>query len=1242
MLRFKNGMPGAMHSGRLLEAVMLCFFVSLLSVNTIVAQDKVVAQPPIDALPDPADLVTWPRWHYPGFAEGSVINVGPWLFDAPAGKHGHVRAAADGSLEFANGKPARFWGTTLAFGASFPEEPKEIIKLADTIAAMGYNMVRFHHNDMAAKGLGYLQNKPKSNYLLEPSEIDRMDKFAAELYKRGIYVYLDLIDYRDLLEEDGLDVPDFEKLKKINGQGWKGLFPHPAIVNAWKRFTTSLLDHVNPYTGNRWGDEPGIVTIEIINENGMFWDWSFKLTDSMTDWHNAHWNQWLVKRYETREKLDAAWVDNQGTHGLFANEDPTKNTVFAPRLMPFLKWDRPYRSKTRGAARVNDYFTYLSETAADFYRDATQHLRSLGYKGLVLGSHELYGPANQYAEIQDGRVLAAHLYSTGNVLFKARPGVSGAELDGVDLKVQNWFSNIPRVKAEGVPAVNGEWAGGTITRRADVNLAVAAISSYQNITQSLHFSLAHRWRGEKMPNFDYLYRYKAYMKKIAMTFSSIHDIPWTSINRIISPMYIRQDISRPKVKVHIAQSAADRQEQNLHAPGSGRGTGSVGGIALFMPMIHDVTNYFFDEVYDGDADVVFTTGRSASGDYRKAKHAVILGDNPYNDPYHKHRDLALPVKTLHPSVKVKSLDKPTTFVFTDPWKQGEKLTFKSLEASIEISSIPAKATPIGISEDQRYTLGWISDRHVVLPNAAAFDEVTKDRQWLMRLYLHAAKRWGIEVADNDANNTWYTSDTGELTFDWGTGTLVINTPNTQGFSGLMGWRQNNKTDNFTCDIDVPYGNVLVTSADNKPINKSERMFIVANGRMQNTGSEIAANAEGKMSVTKTGQAPCLVEALRGNISLTSDMAAKLDVFALDHAGRRLGKIDVKHAGKTVSFELTPKWQTIWFELVAKPVTDAPVSDKFEGFNTEVVARQSQPPQPVMIDASEVFIKSNKKNSTVANSQRQQGDIHFPSADFSQGKGPIAYVNAKAEKASDKQGKFAQITFGKVNQEWFGGFFANLTAPQTTPENCKGFVLHFKGDGTQPRDAFLTLSCSDGFKFKSKQINFIFENDQWHDIILTADDFKLDKKSAKGKTDLPQSIDWAKVKRMDFGVVGPIMNQAAVGGFKRIEFLLTKPADNGPIDVEKLTEMMPKVTLPKSPAIEIPLVSSGQINIDGVPDDALWKKALGIAMDENKVPEWHFFGSHIVFGNQLNEEGATFWMIATSKGLALLAHIDKGG
>ncbi|HCD33419.1 MAG TPA: hypothetical protein DER01_13500 [Phycisphaerales bacterium] len=1238
-LRIRCRTSGSQHS--MTKYIVSLFSIILLSAGSLFAQTQIIAEPPADTLPDTADLVTWPVGRYPGFANESVINVGQWLFDAPAGKHGYVQPTADGSLQFADGTPARFWGTTLCYGATFPEKPAEIIKLADAIAAMGYNLVRLHHNDLPWNGIGYLQQKPPSNYLLEPSHMERMDKLVAELFKRGIYVYMDLIDSRNLLEEDGLDVPDFEKLKKLNGGGWKGLFPHPAIVKAWKRSATELLNHVNPYTNRKWADEPGIVTIEIINENGLFWDWNFKLTDSMTDWHNQQWNQWLLKRYGSREKLDAAWTDVNGTHGLFANEDPAKNTVFSPRLMPFLDWDRPYRSKTRGAARVNDYFAYLSQTAGGFYRDATQHLRSLGYKGLVIGSHELYGPANQHAEVQDGRALAAHLYANGSTVFNARPGVTGAELEGVDLRVNNWFSNIPRVKVQGVPAINGEWTGGTFTRRADVNMAVATISSYQNISQSLQFSLAHRWRGEQMPNVDFLYRYIGYKKKIDRSFSSLHDIPWQSVNRVIAPMFIRQDISRPQVRVHLACSAADRAEQNLHAPGAGRGTGSIGGVALFLPMIHDVNNYFFDEVYDGDADVVFTTGRSASGDYRHAKHALILGDNPYNDPYHKKRDLAFQARVIHPDVKVKTINKPVTMSFSKAFKTGKKLTFKSLEAAIAINSIPKAASPLGISEDKQYTLGWMDDRFVVFPNAAAFDAVTTDRQWLLRLYLHAAKRWGIPTADNHADNTWYTSDTGELTFDWGTGTLVINTPKTQGFSGLMGWRENNKTHNLACNIDVPYGNVLLSAADNKPLNKSQRMLLVVTGRMQNTDMQVGENSQGKMAVLKTGKAPVLVEALRGQLTITSDIASQLNVFALDSTGKRLGKVDTRITGKTLQWELSTKWQTVWYE-VATDQYDAPANETFAGFPTQITPRQTKPQSPKRIDASEVLTRTQHRETSVASTNDvPQGDIRFPAADFATSKFPFAYVNAKAKKLSDSNGKYSQITFGKVNQEWFGGCFAELRAPQTSADNCKGIVLHFKGDGTQPRDAFLTLTCTDGLKYKSKQINFIFENDQWHDVLLTADDFKLNKKSAKDKDNIPEHIDWSKVKRMDFGVVGPIMNQAAVGGFKRIEFLLNKPADNAVLKAEKISQMLPACKVPSTNAIQIPLIQSASIAIDGMPDDKLWAKSIGIPMDEDNVPDWHFFGSHVVFGSRMHGEGASIWMLATGKGLAILTHIDKG-
>ena len=74
---------------------------------------------------------------------------------------------------------------------------------------------------------------------------------------------------------------------------------------------------------------------------------------------------------------------------------------------------------------------------------------------------------------------------------------------------------------------------------------------------------------------------------------------------------------------------------------------------------------------------------------------------------------------------------------------------------------------------------------------------------------------------------------------------------------------NNKTDNLQCEIDVPYGNVLITSADNKPIDQSQRMILTAAGRMKNTGMEVGPNKAGKTVVLKAGQSPCFVEGLRG-------------------------------------------------------------------------------------------------------------------------------------------------------------------------------------------------------------------------------------------------------------------------------------------------------------------------------------------------------------------------------------------
>lgn len=1237
---------------------------------------------PAEAMPDPADLVPWPVKGYPAFASDSVVNTGKWLFDAPAGKHGFVQAGPDGSLAFEDKTPAHFWGTTLVYAMTFPDKPEEIARLADSIAASGYNLVRFHHNDVLWGGTTYLQTKPPSNYALDPVYMDRLDKLASELFKRGIYVYVDLVDSRSVLEETGLD--DWQELQKLQ-TGWKGLFPHPKIVEAWKKAATTLLAHKNPYTGRTWGQEPGVATVEIINENGPFWDWNFKLDEPMRRWHQTQWNAWLLKKYGSRARLDAQWTDVEGKKGLFDNEDPAAGTVFMPPLGSYLEWDRPYRSKTRGAARLNDYYMFLADQATTFYKDATAHIRGLGFKGIVVGSHELQGAADQYSQVQGTGTIAAHLYANGGTAWNARPTTKGVVLDGVDVKTNNWFSNIPRIKVQGAPGINGEWTGGTLTRRADVNLAVAAVMAFQGVDESLHFSFAHRSRGEAPKNFDTSYAYAGWRGGIGFTFTSLHDEPWMAVNRICAPLFTRGDLARPKTKIHLAFSTEDRLEQNLHALGISGGSGTIGGAATFLPLLHGVECSYFDTAYTGDADVAWMTGRTATGDYSRAKHAVLIGDNPYNDHFHKKRDIGVPARYVNPKAKISTLEKPVVFTVTWPYAAPRTLSFDRLEGAVELASVPPGAQPIGRSADRKYTLGWLDDRFLVLPNGRAYGTRVQDVQWLYRLYLAAARRWKIDTADNAAGAPFYRSDTRELTVDWGSGTLQIDTPKTQGFSGFMGWREN-VARNLAAKIDVPYGNVLLTATDNQPIAASHRLLLVATGRMQNTGQVLGKNKNGFAAYTEIGKGPALVEALRGEVSIASSLAPSLTVYALDSAGRRFGRVPVAVRNGRLNFALSPKWGTIWFEIaapevagpdvppapavlpvaaatVAGPVAGgapaaSPAGEALAAWPLEEKPRLASPQAPASMPALAFLEAANARATSAAPAPAALAGGAAPSAnadktvrfvvhDFSADKFIGVYGNIKANLAQDpEKGAVARGQFGKVNKDWFGGLWLKLTTPSgVKPADGLGFGFAFKGDGTAPKDAFMDLKTASGAVYRSKSLRSIFENDAWQDVFLAPTDFTLEKgwaaKHPEEAKNLPPTPDWGSINRLDFGCGGPLMDQMSVGQFGEFYVRLANVPENKPQAAAALHAQLPPLQTPASASITLPFVPDAAITADGVADEAAWKKAYALEMNEDKVPDWHFFGSHIVDGKRLNGEGANFWMLATSGGLALLAEIHKG-
>lgn len=1189
---------------------------------------QVVANPPPEELPDAADLVPWKQAGYPRTAEGSAADARGWLMDAPAGKHGWVTARPDGRLQFADGTPARFWGTTTTYAGSFPDKPEEIDRLADTLAACGYNLIRFHHNDIPRSGLGFLRPKKdgvaESSIELDPEGIDRLDRLAAACFKRGIYIHLDLLDSRPWTADTGM--PGWDELAKAhNHVGWKGVWPHPAMVEAWKRAATALLSHVNPHTGRAWGAEPGVAVIEAINENGPFWDWGFTVTDAVRAWHVADWNAWLVQRYGSREALAKRWTDATGKVGLLPDEDPAAGTVHRPALAPVQDWDRGNGSKARGPCRLNDFYAYLAERTETLHRTTSAHIRSFGHQGLVIGSHELHGPINQLAEVRATGTIAAHLYANPRLAWGARPGIKGITLDGVDVRSNNWYVNLPRIKVAGAPSWNGEWTGGSWTRRADVNLGVAAAHAFQRVDGSSQFSFISRWTGETMHDYDWTYKYHAWKKSIDLGYDVGHDPTWTAVNRIAAAMVLRGDLPKSRYKVHLGLSAEDVHEQNLHAAGINGGSGTVGGASLFLPLMHEVETAFFDTAYAGDADVVFSTGRSASGDYGKAKHAVVLGDNPWCDRYRQKRDLAAPARLLQPQLRSGAL-KDAAFTVSWPYPAPRSIVLPAVEAAIAIDSLPAGATPVGVSADGKWTLGWCDDRFLVLPNAAVYGERIADARWLYRIYLAATKRWKLDIPGS-ADDAEYVSDNGCLRTDWATGTQLVDSPRTQAISGFAGYRAANATANLALRVERPYAAVALTAIDGQPIAASKRLLLAATGRVQNTGTELTPGKAG-IALTNAGKGPTLVECLRGEVRLTALADASLQVFALDAEGRRLGEVPVTRGAGSVTIPLSPRWRSVWFEICA-PGTAGPVAPAGEAWPAaDAAGAAAQPPKVLPLADYLATISAPPKVSPEAAPLAADGLSRMPLTDPADWKPFQAYGNLKVEAAQHDGTAVLKLLVGMHNKEWAGGAWWNV-APVggLKPADVAGIAFGFQGDGTMPREAFVQVKLTDGRSFKSKNLGKLFEDNAWREVVLQPADFA----GKDGEPDLSQ------VARIDFGCVGPLFearNVGLLGGFA----LLTRGIAES--RVERLVGKLPAPQPLAAAAVSVPLVDAA-ITADGDPAEDAWAKAVGFAMDEDAVPAWQKIGSHLAEGSRKQGEGARFWLLATKAGLALVADVDKG-
>ena len=189
-----------------------------------------------------------------------------YLLDKPAGKTGFVQVK-NGHFYTADGKRLRIWGVNMTGGAGFPEKD-DAPQVAAFLGRYGINGVRFHFLDSEwGPDKSIFDYTLESRRIFNPDQLDKLDFFIAELKKKGIYTNLNLNVGRNYKSED--QVPEFEYL----GMAKAATLFDDRLIMLQKEYARQLLTHENPYTGNRYVDEPALITVEIVNENSLVEAW---------------------------------------------------------------------------------------------------------------------------------------------------------------------------------------------------------------------------------------------------------------------------------------------------------------------------------------------------------------------------------------------------------------------------------------------------------------------------------------------------------------------------------------------------------------------------------------------------------------------------------------------------------------------------------------------------------------------------------------------------------------------------------------------------------------------------------------------------------------------------------------------------------------------------------------------------------------------------------------------------------
>jgi hypothetical protein len=277
----------------------------------------------------------------------TVLDAGGFI-DAPTGKHGFLTAKGD-RFVFEDGTPARF------FGAQIGSVPKA--QLDYTVKRMrrqGINITRLH-------GLEFLNDRNgKTSFDYSDAGWDRLDYLIYKLGENGIYLILD-VDYPNIYPFKAGD--NISGLPNGGTAQYAEFFNEKVAAIKHQRMR-DVFTRVNPYTKKRYADDPTLATVEVMNEDSLFWG---NVPEPFRAELEEQFREWLRKKYPG----DATFSPGQRI-ALYRNSDFTEKRLA----------ENPER-KLRG----QDQLRFFAELEEKYFAASRKVLRDAGIRVPIAGTN---------------------------------------------------------------------------------------------------------------------------------------------------------------------------------------------------------------------------------------------------------------------------------------------------------------------------------------------------------------------------------------------------------------------------------------------------------------------------------------------------------------------------------------------------------------------------------------------------------------------------------------------------------------------------------------------------------------------------------------------------------------------------------------------------------------------------------------------------------------------------------------